>query len=93
MITDRLLYIGGFFMKYITTGVCSKEISFEVIDNKIRDVEFVKGCAGNLIGLSSLVDGMDVDEVISRLQGIKCGNKNTSCPDQLSKALLQYKNS
>lgn len=78
-------------MKYITTGVCSKEISFEVVDNKIKDVEFVKGCAGNLIGLSSLVDGMDIDEAISRLKGIKCGNKPTSCPDQLAQALLQYK--
>lgn len=79
-------------MNYITSGVCSKEIIFDVIDNKVKNVSFIKGCMGNLLGISSLVEGMDIDEVISRLDGIKCGNKPTSCPDQLAQALKCYKN-
>lgn len=78
-------------MNYITSGVCSKEINFEVVDNKVKNVNFVRGCMGNLLGISSLVEGMDMDEVISRLEGVKCGAKNTSCPDQLAEALKAYK--
>lgn len=79
-------------MNYITSGVCSKEIIFDVIDNKVKNVSFIKGCMGNLLGISSLVENMDIDEVISRLDGIRCGNKSTSCPDQLAQALKCYKN-
>ena len=78
-------------MNYKTRGVCSKEISFEVEDNKVVKVQFVGGCAGNSQGVSRLVVGMDVDEAIKRLEGIQCGFRPTSCPDQLSQALKEYK--
>jgi len=80
-------------MIYRTQGVCSREIHFEVKDNKLIHVEYIGGCSGNTQGLSRLVEGMDVDEAISRLEGIQCGPKHTSCPDQLAKALQAYKNS
>lgn len=76
---------------YKTSGVCSREISFDVINNKVKNVSFVAGCSGNLKGLSSLVEGMEVAEAIKRLEGITCGNKTTSCPDQLAKALKEVK--
>lgn len=78
-------------MKYVTLGVCSKEINFDVVENKIKNVSFIGGCDGNLLGISSLVEGMDINEVISRLKGIQCGSKDTSCPDQLARALEIYK--
>ena len=78
---------------YKTSGVCSKEIHIDVKDDKIEDVNFVRGCAGNLLGISSLVKGMKVTDAIDKLQGIHCGSKETSCPDQLAKALLSMKNS
>ncbi|MCY6370581.1 TIGR03905 family TSCPD domain-containing protein [Clostridium ganghwense] len=68
-------------------GVCSREINFNLEDNKVKNVSFIGGCDGNLKGLSSLVEGMEAKEVVKRLKGIHCGNKCTSCPDQLSKAL------
>lgn len=78
---------------YKTSGVCSTEIHIDVKDDKIEDVNFVRGCAGNLLGISSLVKGMKVTDAINKLQGIQCGSKGTSCPDQLAKALLSMKNS
>ncbi|WP_346870645.1 TIGR03905 family TSCPD domain-containing protein [Clostridium sp. UBA5119] len=78
-------------MKYVTLGVCSKEINFDVVENKIKNVSFIGGCDGNLLGISSLIEGMDINEVISRLKGIQCGSKYTSCPDQLARALEIYK--
>lgn len=78
-------------MKYVTLGVCSKEINFDVVENKIKNVSFIGGCDGNLLGISSLLEGMDINEVISRLKGIQCGSKDTSCPDQLARALEVYK--
>ncbi len=75
---------------YKTSGVCAREINFEIVDNKIEAVNFVGGCAGNLIGISALVKGMSVDEAISRLKGIDCRSKGTSCPDQFAKALEIY---
>ena len=74
-------------INYRTQGTCSSFIEIEVEDNKVKEVSFTGGCNGNLKGICSLVKGMDVNEVISRLEGIHCGNKNTSCPDQLCKAL------
>ncbi|TCS79451.1 uncharacterized protein (TIGR03905 family) [Muricomes intestini] len=62
-------------------------INFEIDDNKVRNVEFIGGCSGNLQGIAHLIEGMDVDEAISRIEGIQCGYKETSCPDQLAKAL------
>ena len=78
-------------MVYKTFGTCSREINFEVVDNKVRNLSFVGGCNGNLQGIGKLVEGMDIDEVITRLEGIQCGARPTSCPDQLAKALKQYK--
>lgn len=74
-----------------TKGVCSREIHLDVENNKIKSVNFIKGCAGNLMGISSLVQDMSVDEAISKLKGIKCMTKDTSCPDQLALALEEYK--
>ena len=77
--------------QYKTQGVCSQAILFDVVDNKLKDVKFVGGCMGNTTGICKLVEGMDVDEVIRRLEGTCCGMKNTSCPDQLATALKQAK--
>lgn len=78
-------------MNYKTTGVCAKEINFEIEDNKIKNVSFVNGCPGNLMGVARLVEGMEVEEAILKLKGIDCKGKGTSCPDQLAKALEEYK--
>ena len=74
-------------MSYRPKGVCSQLMEIEVEDGKIKSLEVMGGCSGNLQGISRLVQGMDVDEAISRLEGIRCGFKATSCPDQLAKAL------
>ena len=76
---------------YKTRGVCSREIRFEIEDNKIKTVQFIGGCSGNTQGVSRLIEGMDVDEAIRRIDGIDCGGRGTSCPDQLAKALKEYK--
>ena len=76
---------------YKTKGTCSQMINFEVEDNKVKNVQFFGGCNGNLKGIAALVEGMDIDEVISRVEGVKCGMKSTSCPDQLAQALKQAK--
>ena len=78
-------------MRYKTKGVCSQEITFDVQDNKLTNVQFVGGCAGNTQGVARLVEGMDIDDVIARTVGINCGFRPTSCPDQLARALKQYK--
>lgn len=74
---------------YKTKGVCSSTINFEVEDDVITSLQFIGGCNGNLKGISSLCIGMKVQDVIERLDGIKCGFKSTSCPDQLAKALKE----
>lgn len=74
-------------MRYQTKGTCSTAIDIEVKDGRIESVAFTGGCNGNLQGISALVKGMMVEEAISRLKGIRCGFKSTSCPDQLAKAL------
>jgi uncharacterized protein (TIGR03905 family) len=74
-------------MKYKTTGTCSQEIEIELKDGVIESVQFTGGCNGNLKGIGSLVKGMTPEEVIERCKGIRCGMKNTSCPDQLARAL------
>ncbi|MCM1467967.1 MAG: TIGR03905 family TSCPD domain-containing protein [Alistipes sp.] len=78
-------------MNYTPSGVCSRLISFEVDGNTITSVQFTGGCAGNTQGVARLLVGMDIDDAINRLDGIKCGFKPTSCPDQLAQALKQYK--
>ncbi|MBQ9142901.1 MAG: TIGR03905 family TSCPD domain-containing protein [Lachnospiraceae bacterium] len=74
-------------MRYQTKGTCSTAIDIEVNDGIIESVKFTGGCNGNLQGISALVKGMKVNEAIDRLKGIRCGFKNTSCPDQLAQAL------
>lgn len=75
--------------QYTTKGTCSREIYFQIEDDKLTNVSFLGGCNGNLKGICSLVEGMDVREVISRLEGTTCGGKPTSCPDQLATALKE----
>ena len=78
--------------EYKTRGTCSAKIDFEVEDNKLKNVVYYGGCNGNLKGISSLLEGMNIDDVISKLEGVTCGMKKTSCPDQLAQALKAYKN-
>lgn len=78
-------------MTFKTNGVCSRQIDFEVENNKVVSVKFTGGCSGNTQGVARLVEGMDIDEAIRRMEGIRCGMKSTSCPDQLARALKQYK--
>lgn len=75
--------------RYKTKGTCSKAIEVEIEDGVVKEVRFDGGCNGNTQGVSSLVVGMPAEEVIERLQGIKCGPRPTSCPDQLSKAIQE----
>lgn len=78
-------------MDYKTHGVCARAIHFEVDGNKLTNVQFVGGCSGNTQGVARLIEGMDIDDAIARLEGIHCGPRPTSCPDQLAQALKQYK--
>ena len=74
---------------YKTSGVCSQNISFDVEDGVVKNVKYVGGCNGNLQGIGRLVDGMKVEDVIAKLEVVKCGFRATSCPDQLAKALKE----
>ena len=76
---------------YKTKGTCSREIAFEVENGKVKNVQFYGGCNGNLKGIGALVEGMNIDDVITRVEGITCGMKATSCPDQLAQALKAAK--
>lgn len=77
---------------YTPQGVCSRQFEFDVENGIVNSVRITGGCHGNLQGIASLLRGMSIDEVISRLSGIKCGMKPTSCPDQIAKALESIKN-
>ena len=77
--------------EYKTKGTCSQRILFDIEEGKVKNVQFLGGCNGNLKGIGALVEGMDIDEVITRLEGTTCGPKNTSCPDQLAQALKAAK--
>ena len=77
---------------YYPKGVCSRHYVIEIEDDKIVSLEVEGGCQGNLKGISRIVVGMDVDDVISAFEGVDCGGKGTSCPDQIAKALKSYKN-
>ena len=76
---------------YKTKGTCSTRIVFNVEDDIVKSVRYQGGCNGNLQGISRLVEGMNIDDVVARLEGIRCGFKATSCPDQLAQALKEYK--
>jgi uncharacterized protein (TIGR03905 family) len=80
---------GGDKMKYTYTprGVCSAQIDFEIDNGVVKNVRFTRGCSGNTQGVSALCEGMKADEVVKRLEGIDCGGRGTSCPDQLAKAI------
>lgn len=78
-------------IQYITQGTCCALMNVVLDDDKIYDVEFVGGCPGNLKGIRELLKGMDIDNVIEKFKGITCGSKPTSCPDQLSQCLVEYK--
>ena len=75
--------------QYRTKGVCARNIAFDIVDGNVVNVQFEGGCNGNTKGIASLIEGMPVDEAIRRMEGIRCGFKNTSCPDQLAQALKQ----
>lgn len=76
-------------LNYKTSGVCAKNIEFELEGDIVKSVKFNGGCNGNLKGIATLVEGLKVEDVISKLEGLTCGNKETSCPDQLAKALRE----
>ena len=76
---------------YKPKGVCSREMLIELEGNIIKSVKIVGGCAGNSIGVSKLVEGMNIDEAINKMKGIQCGSRGTSCPDQLARALEEEK--
>ena len=78
-------------MTYKTKGTCSQKIDFRLEDGKIHDVSFTGGCNGNTQGVAKLAEGMPIDVLIERLQGIRCGMRPTSCPDQLARALIKAK--
>ena len=77
-------------IKYKTQGVCSSLIEVKIENNIIKEIKFLDGCSGNLQGISSLCIGMNVNDVINKLKGIRCNNKQTSCPDQLAACLSNY---
>lgn len=76
--------------EYINKGTCSSKVSFDIDNNKIYNVKFIGGCNGNLQGIAALVEGMNIEDVENRLRDIRCGNKSTSCPDQLARALKEF---
>ena len=77
--------------EHTNKGPCSRSILFDIEYGKLKNVQYIGGCNGNLKGISALVEGMDIDEVIARLEGTTCGMKSTSCPDQLAQALKEVK--
>ena len=78
--------------EYTPQGVCSMQMIFEIDGGIVKELQIIGGCPGNTIGVSKLVKGKNIDEIIQMLKGIPCGNRGTSCPDQISKALQEYKN-
>lgn len=78
-------------IQHKTSGTCCKIIQIAILDGVIQDIEFIGGCPGNLVALKKLLKGMSVDDVIAKFSGIKCGDKSTSCADQLAHCLIEYK--
>lgn len=77
--------------EFIPKGVCSKKIEIDIEDNIIKNIKIIGGCPGNLLGISKLLKDRNIDEIIGDLEGVRCGLKSTSCPDQIAKALIEYK--
>lgn len=80
-------------MEYIYNpqGVCSMRMIFDIENNIVKSLKIIGGCPGNTVGVSKLIEGKNIDEIIQLLKGIQCGNKGTSCPDQIAEALEEYK--
>ena len=78
---------------YNPIGVCSMQMVFDIEDNIVKSLKILGGCPGNTVGVSKLIEGRNIDEIIQMLKGIPCGNKGTSCPDQIAMALEEYKKS
>ena len=78
-------------VSYLPSGVCSRCMNLQIKDNIILDAEFIGGCNGNLKGIRSLIIGSNINDIEQKLKGICCGDKATSCPDQLSRCLIEYK--
>ena len=79
-------------IKYTPKGVCSREINITIDNDIIKNLTVIGGCPGNLLGIKALCENQNIDYVINKLNNIRCGFKNTSCPDQIAKALIEYKN-
>ena len=79
--------------RYMPEGVCSKEMIFDIENNIVKSLKIVGGCPGNTIGVAKLIENKNIDEIIKLLDGIQCGYKGTSCPDQIAMALKEYKKS
>ena len=77
--------------EYMPNGVCSKKMIFNIKNNIIKNIQIIGGCPGNLLGINALCQEKNIDEIILKLKNIKCGFKDTSCPDQIAKALIEYK--
>ncbi len=77
-------------VRYMPKGVCAKLIQIMIKDDIIQNIEFVGGCSGNLTGISMLSKAQNINDIVAKLKGVPCGSKTTSCPDQLSQALVQY---
>lgn len=77
--------------KFKPNGVCSSELIFQIENDKVINLKIIGGCPGNTVGVSKLIQNKTIDEIISILKDIKCGNKQTSCPDQIAQALIEYK--
>lgn len=92
ILLDSYTKDGYFYLSVYPKGVCSQQIDIVLKDNIIQRVNYFGGCSGNTQGVASLLQGMKVEDAISRLEGIRCGMKSTSCPDQLAQALKVYAN-
>jgi uncharacterized protein (TIGR03905 family) len=77
--------------EYLPEGVCSMKMIFDIENNIVKSLQIIGGCPGNTVGVSRLVEGKSIDEIIQMLKGIPCGYRGTSCPDQVAKALEEYK--
>ena len=77
--------------EYIPKGVCSRKYTFDIEDNIVKSVKIEGGCPGNLLGISRIIAGMKIDDILEDFKGVRCGAKDTSCPDQIARALEKYK--
>ena len=77
--------------EYIPNNVCANKIEFEITDSVVNNISINRGCSGNTKGIAQLCKGRNIDEVIEKLSGIECGSRGTSCPDQIARALMEYK--